>query len=616
MLKEGQKKINNYLIRQLPQATVFVNKQKTIVYASDRWISDFQLDNSQVIGKNILTLFTNVNTEWQKIISHSLKALPYLTLTESYLDKHKNKKWFQIISAPWHDENENITGTILQAEDVTQRILSETKLEKLEIISEDISDIAEIGFWDYNLADDKMFWDTRTKMIHELPENYSPNFSDALNFYKLGNSRNTISMIINKAITQEIPFSEKLELITAKGNEIWVTVSGKPLYKNKRFTGMVGTIQNINERHIIEEKTKENERLLRTLIDNLPLNVSIKDLESRKILVNKSAKEFYNVSTDEEIIGKDNSSFFSKSAAAVSKKEDLAVMRDLKPILKKEQNFKGPNGHKGTYLISKIPLIDTDDHAYGLVSIRLDISDLKKKEVELRKLIDVTSLQNEKLINFAHIVSHNLRSHSANFSMLLDFLYTENSKTERDKIMKMLFKSSNNLLTTLDNLNEVVEINKNTNLTIKSLSVNKKIISTEQNLDQFLKQHKVKIINTIDDDFRIKSVPAYLDSILTNFITNGIKYRSPNRDSFIKFSATSTKGFSVITITDNGVGIDLNKYGNKLFGMYKTFHNNKDSRGIGLYISKNQIEAMKGKITVKSKVDQGTTFKIYFNEKH
>jgi len=71
-----------------------------------------------------------------------------------------------------------------------------------------------------------MFWDSRTKSIHGVSEDYVPNFIDALDFYKLGNSRNTISMTVNKAITNETAFSEKLQMVTAKGNEIWVITSG------------------------------------------------------------------------------------------------------------------------------------------------------------------------------------------------------------------------------------------------------------------------------------------------------------------------------------------------------------------------------------------------------
>ena len=97
-----------------------------------------------------------------------------------------------------------------------------------------------------------------------------------------------------------------------------------------------------------------------------------------------------------------------------------------------------------------------------------------------------------------------------------------------------------------------------------------------------------------------------------NFLTNAIKYRSPKRNPVIKLKTVSEDGYTILSIQDNGLGIDLEKYGDKLFGMYKTFHDSKDSRGIGLYITKNQIEAMNGKVSVESKVGHGTTFKIYF----
>jgi signal transduction histidine kinase len=100
-----------------------------------------------------------------------------------------------------------------------------------------------------------------------------------------------------------------------------------------------------------------------------------------------------------------------------------------------------------------------------------------------------------------------------------------------------------------------------------------------------------------------------------NFFTNVIKYRSPDRPPVIKLRVSSEEHYTVLSIEDNGLGIDLERHRDKLFGMYKTFHENQDARGIGLYIVKNQIEAMNGKITVQSKVGVGTVFKIYFNEK-
>jgi sensor histidine kinase regulating citrate/malate metabolism len=98
-----------------------------------------------------------------------------------------------------------------------------------------------------------------------------------------------------------------------------------------------------------------------------------------------------------------------------------------------------------------------------------------------------------------------------------------------------------------------------------------------------------------------------------NFTTNAIKYSHPDRIPEIYYDLEKENDKFVLKIKDNGLGIDLDRHGEKLFGMYKTFHNNPDARGIGLFITKNQIESMGGKVEVESKKNIGTTFKIFFN---
>lgn len=616
MLKKSKISSANYLIRQLPRATAFINNDLEIVYVSDKWVNLFDFTNDVVVGKTLDTLFENSNKEWQKTIKRFVTGGISEVAISLYINSEKEEKSFEIQNIPWHDGYENVIGTILQIEDVTQKVINEEKLKKLEIISEDISSISEIGYWEYNLVKDKLTWCERTRSIHEIDDDYTPNIIDATAFYKNGYSRNTISMIVNKAIANKTSFSEKLQLVTAKGNEIWVTCSGKPIYKYGKFTGLIGTIQNINELTLKETKTKENEYLLRTLIDNLPLNIYIKDLDSKRILVNKAEIQFNCLSHEDELLGKDDFEFYDKETATKQRKEDLMVMHDLKPIISREMNYTMKCGNATTFLTSKIPLVGSDGKAYGFVGINMDISNLKQKEHELRNLIDVTSLQNEKLINFAHIISHNLRSHSANFSMLIDFLIHEKDKEEKERIIQMLLSSSNNLLDTLENLNEVVDINTNTNLKKKEIFINTALTKVQQNLSVFLKVNKVNIINDIPPTTKINVVPSYVESILTNLITNSIKYRSEEKTPTIEISCHIEGKYTVLTIKDNGIGIDLEKYGEKIFGMYKTFHNNKDARGIGLYMTKNQIEAMNGKITVESEINKGTTFKLFFNEEN
>lgn len=124
-------------------------------------------------------------------------------------------------------------------------------------------------------------------------------------------------------------------------------------------------------------------------------------------------------------------------------------------------------------------------------------------------------------------------------------------------------------------------------------------------------KQNITITNEVNQDTAVKAIPAYLDSIVMNLITNAIKYSSEERNSYLKIQAEKTDKYIILKFIDNGLGIDLKKHEKKLFGMYKTFHNHADSRGIGLFITKNQIESMNGKIEVNSEINIGTTFKIY-----
>jgi signal transduction histidine kinase len=108
----------------------------------------------------------------------------------------------------------------------------------------------------------------------------------------------------------------------------------------------------------------------------------------------------------------------------------------------------------------------------------------------------------------------------------------------------------------------------------------------------------------------IFSDKAYLDSILLNLITNAIKYRKKEHAPVIHISAKAEGENIVLRVIDNGSGIDLKKHGHQLFGMFKTFHGNREARGIGLFLIKNQIEAMGGSITVQSAPGEGTSFSI------
>ena len=107
---------------------------------------------------------------------------------------------------------------------------------------------------------------------------------------------------------------------------------------------------------------------------------------------------------------------------------------------------------------------------------------------------------------------------------------------------------------------------------------------------------------------------TYLESIFLNLITNAIKYRSPERDPVIHLKTDIINDRIRLSFTDNGLGIDLGKHGHKLFGLNKTFHRHPDAKGVGLYLTKIQVETMGGHIYAESEVGKGTVFTIIFNK--
>lgn len=606
-MKAVEKIEQHYLIKQLPKATALVSNDGTLMDVSDSWKELFGKKINPKSPINVRSIFSDVENLDIKLLGGQTKSIRHQLKRETEII------WLESHFTPWFDDKENLMGTIIQTDNISREIEAELQLERVNTMLRSKSEVSKVGCWEFDVRTEEVFWCDETKKIHQVPSSYVPNVNEAINFYKQGYSRNKISMLFHKILKDGKPYSQKLQIITHLGEERWVHAAGKAIIENGEIVRLFGTFQDIHDEMEAEAKIKGNEQLLTTLIDNLPLNVFVKDLDSKKILVNKAECEYLG-KTPEELLGKSDFDLYDKEVAKISRDEDLEVIRTLKPILGKETISIKKEGQITNFLTSKIPLFDIDGKINGLIGISMDITPIKKKEEQLQHLINITSVQNKKLINFAHIVSHNLRSHSANFSMLLQFLNSEENEAERNKILNMLEQASDNLLETLSNLNEVVDINTNINLKKAPIQLNHAITKAQQNLAALLDKNKVIIENQVDKGISVLSIPAYLDSILLNLMTNAVKYRSPDRQPKITITAKRMDGKIMLNFTDNGLGIDLERYGDKIFGMYKTFHNNKDAKGFGLYLIRNQIEAMGGQILVDSKVDHGTTFKVYFND--
>lgn len=258
-----------------------------------------------------------------------------------------------------------------------------------------------------------------------------------------------------------------------------------------------------------------------------------------------------------------------------------------------------------------VNVVIADGKVVMLRGIMIDITKNKQAERDLNHSFDLVNEQNKRLLNFSYIVSHNLRSHTSNIQSISALIESATSNEERNEMVALLKTVSNSLNETLLNLNKVVNIQTNINVIVEPLALYEYINRTLSVLHDQIVLKKACILNKVPQTVLVNYNPAYLESILLNFIFNAIRYSHPERPPLIELTCQQ-EGQVVLTIKDNGIGMDLEKHGAELFGMYKTFNGNADSRGVGLFISKNQIDAMGGKVTVASEFGTGTTFEIYF----
>ncbi|WP_435623970.1 sensor histidine kinase [Flagellimonas sp.] len=161
-------------------------------------------------------------------------------------------------------------------------------------------------------------------------------------------------------------------------------------------------------------------------------------------------------------------------------------------------------------------------------------------------------------------------------------------------------------------LNEVIKIQSDPNVNLQWVNVKTTLIEVLESINAHVEEINPKINIQIKDGLRVYGVKPYISSIFLNLLTNSLKYRKPNIKMKITVEAYEEDQYTTVAFKDNGRGIDMERHGDKLFGMYKTFHGNKDAKGIGLFISKNQMDAMNAKIEVRSEVDQGATFLLRF----
>ncbi len=374
---------------------------------------------------------------------------------------------------------------------------------------------------------------------------------------------------------------------------------------------MIGSIQDVTKQKREEQRLK----LLETVITQTKDSVIITETQEKEkgipkvVYVNPA---FYNMTgyKPKEVIGKSPTVFIGKNIV----KNNIKQLADA---LKKKEEFtfeslnNKKNGDEYWVNFSMIPITNNDNLHSHWISIQRDISIEKHREKEREQLIAELTQNNKDLKQFSYITSHNLRAPLSNLTGLLNLINDIPIENEELKEIISGFSKSTALLNeTINDLVKVVIIKDSLSIQKEDLEI-KEIFENVFNQLSFLISIKKPLIKMDFDKAPIVNVnKSYFESILLNLMTNSLKYKDDIRQLKIIISSKKVGNTILVTFKDNGIGIDMKLNKDKIFGLYQRFHDYPDSKGLGLYLVKSQVESMGGKISVNSEVGVGTTFEI------
>lgn len=426
--------------------------------------------------------------------------------------------------------------------------------------------------------------------------------------------RQNIYDIVDRSVAERKPYKLRYRIRHASGSWRWVDETGVGVYEGDKLVMLEGFLLDITLQKEAEEKLwKAVEENLRFF--NSPVNLNaVADLNGNLMRISPSWTG---------ILGWNEEELKSQSLFHFVHPDDVEDTRNAFDAIKKtgnvvtfENRLKCRGGLDHWFLWA----LAADLSAGIVYASAIDISERKKSEtniLESKSNLEGITLQlqeqNRKLDEFAHIISHNLRAPVNNIQALINLLDDKSEISDYKLIFEKLRNVAKNISETMNELMDTLKAKTQQHVELSEVRFKEVLDKVVQSLEGELIVAEASVTFDFNEAPHVTHSKPYLESIFQNLLTNAIKYRSPSRKPAIHFKSQRVDGHLELRVSDNGQGIDMEQFGDKLFGLHKTFHAHHEARGVGLFLVKTQVEALGGSIRVESAVDKGTTFVIRFD---
>jgi PAS domain S-box-containing protein len=485
------------------------------------------------------------------------------------------------------------------AKDITQK-------KELEQLLDKANNLAKIGGWELNLKEENIFWSAITKEIHEVPSDFIPDLETAINLYKEGTSRELIRESIRNIIETGEPFEHELQIITVSGKEKWIKAIGEAEFDAGKCIRVYGSFQDIDNRKQAEQALQNAYDEKNTILESIGDAFFRVDKDWKVTYWNKKAEhdlfrsksEILSKNLWEEFPDAINTPFFHNYHAAFDENTSKHFEAYYETVNKwfEVSAYPYDNG-------LSIYFRDVTKRKQTELEMELLNNDLQKRSKDLED-------SNKELEQFAYIASHDLQEPLrmvTSFLALIEKKYDPLLDEKGKKYIHFAVDGAKRMRQIILDLLEFSRVGKENGFN-QDIDINEIIeeINIIYNNDSKTNNAVIEIDNQLPI---IRAQKSPIRQVFQNIISNGIKYRSESRDPIINIGYENLSDHHKFTIRDNGIGIEA-EYFEKIFNIFQRLHQKEEyeGTGIGLAITKKIIENLGGKIGVRSKINQGSTF--------
>lgn len=541
----------------------------------------------------------------------AIRTLPGQPMNVIYRNMHKNGGyvWIEMTITNMLDDKD-IHAIVCNLRDITEHKNTENEILRsnhhFKALIENIADAIVLTDRNGTISYFSQSGETMTGFSQQ--EKIGTNIIDCLHNEDLGVARSIFRALLSEP---KVKLHRSFRVRCKDGRYIWVEGSVTNLLRDESVKAIVFNFRDVTARRESDRRLEKSEANLRSIFDNTSVSYVLINLDYQIVSYNQQAKTRYKWEIAADI-------------------EEGASILDYLPEFRKEETLAAFNkvlgGTKHSYerefvheqevswySVNMFPVYDDNKQILGLIIASEDITARKLDELEKEQMTADLIQHNKNLEQFAYIITHNLRSPVANIVGLSSIMSSNPGMAAAD-----FEKCLEGLTTSVKKLDEVI-------IDLNFILQNRKEIDNQK--------EEVRFLNLVDDikaltgelieknqvvlqtDFKVASmytIKSYLHSIFINLIGNSIKYRRADVIPVISIKSLVTNNELKLLFSDNGLGIDLNSNGSKLFGLYKRFHKHVEGKGMGLYMVKTQVEMLGGKIGVESRPNEGTTFELTF----